>query len=81
MISYHTLLSCSRGITMSKEGHLIVTDWSNHCTIIDTASGEVINRFGKQGSGKAEFLYPNRVALTQDGHIVVVDTRIIAYKC
>ena len=53
---------------------LIVTEWSNHCiTIIDTASGEVINRFGKRGSGKVEFNSPNGVALTQKGHIIVAD--------
>ena len=36
-------------------------------------SGEVINRFGKRGSGNVEFNFPNGVALTQDGCIIVAD--------
>ena len=65
-----------RGVVISQEGHLIVTEAGlNDCiTIINTASGEVINRFGKKrGSGNLKFNFPNGVALTQDGHIVVAD--------
>ena len=35
-------------------------------TIINTASGEVINRLGQNSSGKVELNFPNGVALTQD---------------
>ena len=38
-------------------------------TIINTDTGEVINRFGKFGSKQEEFYGPEGVALTQDGHI------------
>ena len=64
-----------RGMVISQEGHLIVTSRWNHCiTIINTASGEEINRFGKRGSGQVEFRHPEGVALTKNGHIIVADT-------
>ena len=45
-----------------------------HCvTIINSSSGGMINSFGEQGSGQAQFLSPYGVALSQDGHIVVAD--------
>ena len=62
-------------MAISQEGHLIVTEcWANCITIINTNIGEVINRFGKQGSEQGEFWYPEGVALTQDGHIIVADS-------
>ena len=62
-------------MVISQEGHLIVTESGlKHCiTIINIDSGEVINRFGQRGSGNVEFYFPNGMALTQDGHIVVAD--------
>ena len=78
-IKYFTQLSHPNGMAISQEGHLIVTEWSEyHITIINTDSGEVINRFGKYGSKQGEFNRPEGVALTQDGHIIVADTY---YKC
>ena len=51
-----------------------MTTWSEyHITIINTDSGEVINRFGKRGSKQGEFDTLEGVALTQDGHIIVTD--------
>ena len=69
-----TQLSHPRGMAISQEGHLIVTERDDSCiTIINTTSGEVINRFGQYGSGQIEFDYPNGLSMTQDGHIVVAD--------
>ena len=48
--------------------------WANCITIINTDSGEVINRFGKYGSEQGEFDRLEGLALTQDGHIIVADT-------
>ena len=73
-ITYLTRLTYPSGMVISQKGHLIVTEWLNDCiTIINTDSGEVINRFGKYGSGQVEFRGPEGVSLTQDGHIIVVD--------
>ena len=63
-----------RGMAISKEGHLIVTDWGNSCiNTIDSTSGAVINTFGQYGLGQAEFDFPNGISITQDGHIIVAD--------
>ena len=63
-------------MVISQEGHLIVTEAGlNDCiTIINTDSGEVINRFGQKGSGQIEFKGPEGLSLTQDGHIIVADS-------
>ena len=75
---YFTQLSHPRGMAISQEGHLIVTEWSEYrITIINTDSGEVINRFGKCGSEQGEFRVPEGVALTQDGHIIVADAFVM----
>ena len=71
-ITYLTRLSYPRGMVISQEGHLIVAEFGN-ITIINTDNGEVINRFGKHGSGQVEFIGPEGVSLTQDGHIIVAD--------
>ena len=75
MITYLTQLSYPSGMVISQEGHLIVAGWLNdYITIINTDSGEKINRFGKYGSGQVEFRGTEGVSLTQDGHIIVADT-------
>ena len=62
-------------MVISKEGHLIVASELNSCIIvINTDSGEVINRFGQLGIGRVEFIGPEGLSLTQDGHIIVADT-------
>ena len=69
-----TQLSHPCGMAISQEGHLIVAEWDySFITIVNTANGEVINRFGKYGSGQVEFDYPNGISMTQDGHMVVAD--------
>ena len=67
-ITYLTRLSYPRGMVIS-QGHLIVAEFIGSITIINTDSGEKINRFGKYGSGQVVFNRPEGVsALTQDGH-------------
>ena len=51
-----------------------MAEWLNNCiTVINTDSGQVINRFGQWGSGQVEFKGPEGLSLTQDGHIVVAE--------
>ena len=72
-ITYLTRLSYPSGMVISQEGHLIVAGWLNdYITIINTDSGEKINRFGQYGSGQVRGT--EGVSLTQDGHIIVADT-------
>ena len=66
--------SKSAGLAITREGHLIVAEWSKHCiTIIDPTNGRKIRSFGQRGSGQVQFNRPLGVAVTQDGRIVVAD--------
>ena len=59
-------------MAISQEGHLIVTEcWAKCITIINTNIGEVINRFGKQGSEQGEFFH--MMYVHQNGNIFVTD--------
>ena len=69
-----TDLSNSRGLAITREGHLIVAEWGKHCiAIIDLTNEKKIRRVGKRGSGQVQFSSPCGVAVTRDGRIVVVD--------
>ena len=69
-----TDLSYSQGLAITREGHLIVTDYNKHCiTIIDPTNGRKIRSFGQYGSGRVQFNHPRGVVVTQDGRIVVAD--------
>ena len=70
-----TDLSDPRGVAITRDGHLVVTEDGNgkHCiTIIDTASGRKIRSFKQIGSRRVH--YPTGMAVTQDGRIIVTDT-------
>ena len=75
--TFTTGLQSLRGLAITKEGHLIVTEWEDcvkHCiTIIDPTNGRKIRSFGKYGSGRVQFQFPRGVAVTQDGRIVVAE--------
>ena len=69
-----TGLSFSRGLAITREGHLIVTELNKHLiTIIDPTDGRKIRSFGQYGSGREQFFHPCGVAVMQDGRIVVAD--------
>ena len=60
---------------LTQEGHLIVAESLSHCiTIINITSGEKIISIGQFGSQPGQFQYPQGVAVTQDGRIVVADS-------
>ena len=70
-----TDMSDPRRLAITREGHLIVAEWSKHCiTIIDPTNGRKIMSFGQLGSGRVQFSRPSGVAVTQDGRIVVAMT-------
>ena len=69
-----TGLSNSRGLAITKEGHLIVVESGKNCiTIIDPTNGREIKSFGQRGSGQVQFNSPQGVAVTQDGRVVVAE--------
>ena len=67
------LSSILRGLAITREGHLIMAECGNYCiTIIDPTNGRKIRSFGQYSKGQGQFNIPQGVAVTQDGHIVVV---------
>ena len=69
-----TDLSDPRGLTITREGNLIVVEDQKHCiTIIGSTNGRKIRSFGQCGKGQIQFNHPEGVAVTQDGRIVVAD--------
>ena len=69
-----TDLSKPRGLAITREGHLIVAEFGEHCiTIINPTNGRKIRSFGRCRSGKVQFDGPIGMAVTQDGYFVVAD--------
>ena len=78
-------LSAPRGLAITREGHLIVVESGKNCiAIIDPTNGRKIRSFGQHDSDiyRHHSNYVNfknplyiGVTVTQDGHIVVADSR------
>ena len=69
-----TDLKSPQGLAITREGHLIMTEFNKHCiTIINPSNGRKIKTIGQYGTGQVEFNNPEGVAVTQDGSIVVTD--------
>lgn len=68
------------GLTVNSSGQVVMADEDNHRIRLITASGEVSTVAGQAGRGfldgvlsVAKFEHPADVAVTSDGHIVVLD--------
>jgi len=57
------------------QGRLYFTDVARHQVVVTDMAGKELLSFGKPGKGPAEmFWFPNGVAVTSDGRILVADT-------
>ena len=62
------------GVTVSDDGHVIVTEYWGHCvTILDNEGKKVKSFGGEGGSGNVQFSRPHGVAITPDNSILVSD--------
>lgn len=61
-------------VTTDKKGRLYVTDGGTAKVIVYSASGRKIFTFGKQGTGKSEFGFPNGIIVTDDGNLMISDS-------
>ena len=69
-----TELNWPRGVAVSDDGHIIVTEWNGNCvTILDNEGKKVKSFGGEGGSGNVQFSYPRGVAITPDNFILVSD--------
>ena len=53
----------------TKQGRVVIADRGNHCLWIYTANGQLLARFGQQGSNPGDLHYPMGVAIDDDGNI------------
>lgn len=63
-----------RGIAISREGWMVVTDPNTHTIRILNPDGSVKRIVGERGNGENQFNEPRGVAVGPDGHIYVSDT-------
>ena len=57
---------------IDRELNIIMSDYSNHCVYVFNDDGKQIHKFGKNGQGIGEFIYPWGIALDSFGRIIVV---------
>lgn len=63
-----------RGIAISRDGWMVVTDPNTHTIRILNPDGSVKRVIGERGNGENQFNEPRGVAVGPDGHIYVSDT-------
>lgn len=62
-----------RGFALNLAGQLLVADTGGGRALTISDSGEVIATIGSKGSGAAQFIEPNSIALSTDGLVYIVD--------
>ena len=62
------------GIAVTDDGQVIVCERDGHCvTVIDSKDGRKVRSFGSHGSGRGQLSYPQDVAITSKGTLLVTD--------
>ena len=56
---------------LDSEQNILITDWSAHCVLIFSSKGELIHKFGREGTGKGEFSGPTGIAVDSENRIIV----------
>ena len=57
---------------IDRDYNIMMSDYTNHCVYVFNKQGEQIHKFGKQGQGIGEFIYPYGIVLDNTGRIIVV---------
>lgn len=70
-------------VAVDSQGRIYASDWVNGRIVVFDIHGNVLETFGKQGSGVGEFKSPAKMAFSENGTLYIVDTgnkRIVAYE-
>lgn len=59
------------GISVAPNGNLYVADTHYHRVLVFSAGGELVDEFGRFGTGGGCFIYPTDVAFAPDGRVFV----------
>jgi len=68
-------LQCPWGVAVDASGSVFITDYFANQIVKLDAEGNILELFGRQGAGGAEFNGPAGIALDKDGNIYVTDYR------
>ena len=61
------------GMTFSKSGNIVISDFSNHVIKIYTPTGQLVSQFGGQGSKQGQLCGPIGVAVNDEGHLFIAE--------
>ena len=61
------------GVAVNQRGEVVVAEWGGDCVSVFSPSGEILQAFGKHGSGQGEFDGPRGVVVDGEGNILVAD--------
>ena len=61
------------GVTFSKSGNIVISDFSNHVIKIYTPTGQLVRQFGGQGSKLGQLSGPIGVAVNEKGHLFIAE--------
>ena len=62
------------GITFSKSGNIVISDYSNHVIKIYTPTGQLVSQFGGQGSKHGQLSGPMGVAVNEEGRLFIAES-------
>ena len=68
-----TGLNAPRGIAVCDNGDIVVAETGAHCVTIINKKGQKLKSFGKEGTKEGQFTSPHGVAISNNGHILVID--------
>ncbi|XP_066301037.1 tripartite motif-containing protein 3-like [Branchiostoma lanceolatum] len=60
-----------RGITVDREGNILVSDYDNDCVFVYNGDGQFLFQFGGDGSGEGQLEYPRGICTDGAGNIIV----------
>lgn len=61
-------------VAVDKKGRVYVTDGGTAKVIVYSGNGRKLFAFGKQGTGKFEFGFPNGIIVTDNGNLMISDS-------
>ena len=57
---------------LDREFNILMTDFSSNSVVIFSNRGELLNKIGKRGEGRGDFISPTGIATDREGRIIVV---------